>query len=87
MDDTRDEGEEAESRWWGRGSYGDWLSIQDPQETPTTTTSVHLTPPSTSSVHPRHHHSQPTATQSNCTNVCGSARVCVCVCLRRWSFS
>lgn len=29
------------------GATGDWLSIQDPQETPTSTISVHLTPTST----------------------------------------
>lgn len=46
------------------GSNGDWLSIQDLQETPTTTTSVHLTPTSYNlgtPPRPYHHHkkSQP----------------------------
>lgn len=50
MDDTHAIKErKPESRWGvvgSGGSNGDWLSIQDLQETPTTTTSVHLTPTS-----------------------------------------
>lgn len=50
MDDTHAMKErKPESRWGvvgSGGSNGDWLSIQDLQETPTTTTSVHLTPTS-----------------------------------------
>lgn len=44
--------EEAGSRWWD-GSYRDWLSVQDPQETLTTTTfSAPHTPTTTRSVVP-----------------------------------